>query len=79
MNDIEKMNKKSISHFAEDLKLGDKCFATIRHESDGSKNIHNASVIVIENDKQKRVIKAWYRPNEHSIPYNDLYMRPLKL
>lgn len=71
--DLEKQsNMKYVSHWAEELQVGDKCLATIRHHSDGSKNIHNAECIVIENDLNKKQIKAFCLNEEMLINYNEL-------
>lgn len=59
-------------HWAESLQLGDRCVANIRHETDGNKNVHDARVIVVENEPHKRRILAWYNSKKIYIPYNEL-------
>ena len=61
-------------HWAESLEIGDKCLATIRHKIDGEKNIHNAKIIVIENDKNNRIIKGnlAFTKDVYDLPYNEL-------
>ena len=71
--DLEKFYKeKYVSHWAEGLEIGDKCLATIRHKTDGSKNLHNVEVIVIENNKEKKEIVGWFPEVKATIPYNEL-------
>jgi len=73
MGIIEELIKsKKITHWAEEIVLGDRCKATIRHETDGSKNIHNVSVIVIENISNEKKIKASFLKKVAFIEYNDL-------
>lgn len=73
MNLIEELNRKNIiSNFAENLQIGDRCLANIRHKTDGSKNILNANVIVIENQKLVRHIIVSFKSSKFLIPYNDL-------
>ena len=50
LNLLKELQKKYPSHWAKELQAGDRCLATIRHPTDGSKNIHKANVIVIENN-----------------------------
>ena len=48
--DLDKYNQiKGYTHWKEKLEAGDRAIACIRHKTDGSKNIHNANVIVINN------------------------------
>lgn len=75
LNLFKELEKKYPSHPAEALETGDRVIATIRHKTDGSKNIHNANLIVIENRKQVRHIRALWRENEYLIPYNDLKIK----
>jgi len=63
---------QEIKHWAEKLEVGDKCLATIRHKTDGSKNLHNVEVIVVENAKRLRSVTAWFPEYQVEIPYNDL-------
>ena len=69
---LEELNKKYTPHFAANLQVGDRCIATIRHKSDGSKNIHNAHIIVIKNNIKQRTIKALFQSVKYIIPYNEL-------
>jgi hypothetical protein len=64
--------QKYVGHWAEELEVGDRCTATIRHKTDGSKNIIDATVIVVQNNKERKSIIGWLAPNEHEIPYNEL-------
>jgi predicted nucleic-acid-binding Zn-ribbon protein len=59
-------------HWADKLQSGDRCLATIRHDYDGSKNIHRAIVIVIENMRFVKEVFVWYKEKQISIPYNEL-------
>lgn len=59
-------------HWAEKLEIGDRVTATIRHKTDGSKNIHNAKIIVIVNYKHLHEISAWYNDKRIKIPYNEI-------
>lgn len=60
------------THWAEDLQIGDKCLATIRHKTDGSKNLHNIEVIVINNNYADKEIEGWFPEFKATIPYNEL-------
>jgi len=66
------MEGKSYSHFAEKLQIGDRCIATIRHQTDGSKNIIGANVVIISNRLKERVVKAYYDHTQYDIPYCEL-------
>lgn len=59
-------------HWATKLEVGDRAFATIRHETDGSKNIHNAVVIVVSNNEYKKNIKGAFDGEVYAIPYCEL-------
>lgn len=60
-------------HWADALEPGDTCLATIRHETDGSKNLVNIEVIIIDNDRAIKKIEAWFKPGfKATIPYNEL-------
>lgn len=63
---------EEIKHWAEKLQTGDRCIATIRHKTDGSKNIHNAKIIVMVNYTHVSKISAWYNDKRVSVPYNEL-------
>lgn len=54
------------------LEVGDRCLATIRHETDGTQNRHNVEVIVIKNYRSDWKILAYENGNEIHIPYNEL-------
>lgn len=62
------------SNWGENLEPGDKCLATIRHKTDGSKNRHNVEIIVIDNFQSLSYITAWDRKKKRKfkIPYNEL-------
>ena len=59
-------------HWAESLEAGDRAIATIRHETDGSKNINNANVIVFFNNKMDKNIAVIYEDKKILIAYNDI-------
>jgi hypothetical protein len=64
--------EKYIKHWAESLEIGDICLATIRHKTDGTKNLHNVKMIVIENNNRKQEIVGWTSDHKATVPYNDL-------
>ena len=71
--DLEKfMSEKYISHWAEELQTGDRCSATIRHETNGELNRHNVPVIVIENIINEKKIKGSFLDEIGFINYNEL-------
>lgn len=71
--DLDKFNRpKHISHWAEELQVGDRCKATIRHKTDGSKNLHNVEVIVVENLQSDKKIVGYFNNCKKHIPYNEL-------
>ena len=65
-------NEKYISHWAEELQIGDRCRATIRHKTDGSKNLHNVEIIVVENFQSEKKIVGYFNKHKKQIPYNEL-------
>jgi hypothetical protein len=60
------------NHWATSLDIGNRVKATLRHATDGAKNIHNAEVIVVFNNCFKSFIQATYNNATYTIPYNDL-------
>lgn len=66
------VNSKFSRHWAEDLQTGDKALACIRHKTDGSKNIHNAEIIVITNNIHECWVLAAHKNIEYQIPYMEL-------
>lgn len=71
--DLEKFhNGKYISHWAEELEVGDKCLATIRHKTDGEKNLQNVEIIVVSNDIENKKVIGFFSLKKRVIPYNDL-------
>jgi hypothetical protein len=71
--DLEKFESmKYISHWAEELEVGDRCKATIRHKTDGSKNQHNVEVVVVENLPLNELIIGYFNKEKKEIPYNEL-------
>jgi hypothetical protein len=71
--DLDKFyNEKYITHWAQELQTGDRCLATIRHKTDGSKNKHNVEVIVIENNIRDSKIMALFLGEQEFIRYNEL-------
>lgn len=74
---LEESNRKNVTHWAAELQTGDRCIATIRHQTDESLNIIGATIIVIENNREMKHIKAWYDSpcvdmTEYILPYNEL-------
>ena len=63
---------QSTTHWATILKQGDKVFATIRHETDGSKNIRNAEVVILNNNSKREMVMGEHLGQYYTIPYNDL-------
>jgi hypothetical protein len=61
-----------IEHWAESLEIGDRVKATIRHETDGSKNHTDVPVIVVENYKYAKEVKVKFMDDFHRVPYNEL-------
>ena len=73
---FEQIKKTHLNHWAESLEAGDRCKATIRHKTDGSKNRHNVEIIVVSNIQSELRIIGWdkHKPERtFSIPYNGLY------
>ena len=60
------------SKFPNRLEVGDRCKATIRHKTDGSKNLIRVDVIVCENNNEEKTIIAQYKRKKHKVPYNEL-------
>jgi len=56
----------------EELQVGDRCLATIRHKTDGTLNIHNAMVIVAKNSLKLKQITGFYNETLYTIDYNEL-------
>lgn len=65
---------ETYKHWAEDLQVGDRVLATIRHKTNGKLNRHNVNIVVISNDAVNQEIKGL--DNEKGIwlfiPYNEL-------
>ena len=70
--EYEKIRRNHVQHWAETLEAGDRCKATIRHKTDGSKNRHNVDIVVIENLLSERRIINYFNEITESIPYNEL-------
>ena len=70
--EYEKIRRNHVQHWAETLEAGDRCKATIRHKTDGSKNRHNVDIVVIENLLSERRIIGYFDEITESIPYNEL-------
>jgi len=66
------------SKFPNCLEIGDRCKATIRHKTDGSKNLINVDVIVCENNKEASFITVQYKNKKYTVPYNELSVNLLK-
>lgn len=65
-------NEKYVSHWAEELQLGDRCLATIRHKTIGELNRHNVPVIIIENITSENKIKGSFFDEIGFVDYNEL-------
>ncbi|TQM18352.1 hypothetical protein [Chryseobacterium aquifrigidense] len=62
-------------HWAEDLKKDDKCKATIRHRTDGTKNRKNVEISIILNCIEFGVPSVLGKDEEgitYRVPYNEL-------
>lgn len=59
-------------HWATELQVGDRAVATIRHETDGSKNIHGAVVIIVRNNEYGKAIQGAFDGTIYDIPYCEL-------
>lgn len=70
--EYENIRKNHVQHWAEKLEAGDRCKATIRHKTDGSKNRHNVDIVVIENLFSERRIIGYFDETTEVIPYNEL-------
>ena len=68
----DKIRRSHVQHWAERLEAGDRCKATIRHKTDGSKNRHNVDIVVIDNLLSERRIIGYFDEITESIPYNEL-------
>jgi hypothetical protein len=64
--------EKYKGHWAEKLQVADRVIATLRHKTDGSRNVHGAEVIVVENKAREKVIIGWWNDREYTIAYNEL-------
>ena len=69
---------ENTKHWAESLISGDRCLATIRHQTDGSKNKHNVNVIVVRNKIEINSILCTEEGSGVSIiiPYYELSQIP---
>jgi hypothetical protein len=63
---------KEYKHWADALESGDRVLATIRHETDGSKNLIDVQVIVTGNNRRECKISAAFLAGLYVIPYNEL-------
>ena len=72
LHEYEKIKREHVSHWAQTLEIGDRCKATIRHQTDGSKNRHNVDIVVIENYKTESYIVGYFDDITEKIPYNEL-------
>lgn len=59
-------------HWAANLKCGDRCTATLRHETDFAKNKHNVLVIVESVNESDTSIKGHTEYGSFKIPFNEL-------
>ena len=72
--EFERIKKKHVNHWAEELEPGDMCKATIRHKTDGSKNRKNVEIFVVSNFHSENRISGWDKSTDRtfSINYNEL-------
>jgi len=63
-----------IKHWANYLETGDRVNATIRHKTDGSKNMINVNCIVVENFNNESEINVYVQMLDKIflVPYNEL-------
>lgn len=59
-------------HFAKKLKAGDEFIATIRHKTDGSKNLLNQKCIVVHNGELGDSLIGKTESGIVRIPYNEI-------
>jgi predicted NUDIX family phosphoesterase len=59
-------------HWATELEQGDRVLVTIRHATDGTKNLHNQNAIVIENRPEKISCYVAVGSATYLIPYNEM-------
>jgi len=69
---FKEIEEKYVNHWAERLEPGDRCKATIRHKTDGSKNLHNVEIIVVENLHSEEKIVGYFKKRKKQIQYNEL-------
>jgi len=67
-----KITGKHQIHWATYLEAGDRCFATIRHLTDGSLNRHRVPIIVVTNLKDQNKIVGYFDNIQKEIDYNEL-------
>lgn len=68
---------KEIKHWAQSLEVGDRCLATIRHKTDGSKNLINQSAIVVVNNKDdQHILVSINKGDLHVVPYSEIKTNP---
>ena len=72
LNEYERIKSTHFKHWAERLKVGDICLATIRHQTDGTKNLHDVEVVVDENLKGENKINCYFGDVKATVKYNDL-------
>lgn len=62
-----------ISHWAESLETCDRVYGTLRHPTDGTLNIIDAPLVVVENRIDKKEIYAMFGGSGYvTVPYNEL-------
>jgi len=60
-------------HPAQKLIQGDKVIATIRHATDGSKNLNKVQVIFLECNSLKRTCDVVYLCKVYEVPFNNMF------
>jgi hypothetical protein len=66
------MSEEIGKHWAESLEVGDRCIGTLRHTTDGSKNVKGAKLIVVENNLIERFVQGAIGNHVWKVPYNEL-------
>jgi len=59
-------------HHAAFLEIGDRCFATLRHPTDGKQNKIMVECIVVANYEHASKIRVAHEGVEYDVPYNEI-------
>ena len=71
--DLKHFQEKQQIHPAQKLVKGDRVTCTIRHATDGSKNLINVEVIFLESNLSKRTCNIVYQDNIYEVPFHDMF------